>query len=206
MRMICSSLAILFLASLPLSAGEVNAPEGWTFQSPREEIQPASQYLPTGGPNGQGSFVIEADQREGLMGFWQKQIPVEPDQYYQFTVLRKTSELELARRTLPARILWRDAAGKSVYHEQPSAASYRPGTRPRSEPEFPADVKVLDNGWTLVSGTYLTPPATATATIELCYRWEPNRRTAGASSDPITSILAINWPKAGCGLKFIGHL
>ena len=48
---------------------EINAPEGWSTRSPREEIQPDFAYLPNGGPDGTGSFVIEGNGQEGANGW-----------------------------------------------------------------------------------------------------------------------------------------
>ncbi|MBP87405.1 MAG: carbon-nitrogen hydrolase family protein [Planctomycetaceae bacterium] len=157
-------------------AGDPPAPEGWRQNSPRNEIRPTFKYNPTGGPNKKGSFVIEADSREGLFGFWEKRQYVEGSKYYRFSAMRKADGIDIVRRTAVARILWRDKTGKAVYHDQPSAASYRPGTKPRSEPEYPADTRTLDNGWTEVAGTYLAPADSAFAIIELYYRWEPSGR------------------------------
>ena len=56
-------------------------PDGWTAHSPRDEIRPKFAYLREGGPDGPGRLVIEADAREGLMGWWQKTWPVEGGSY-----------------------------------------------------------------------------------------------------------------------------
>ena len=58
------------------------------------------------------------------------------------SVLGSTERLtgiEIPRRTAVARVLWRDDQGRAVLHDEPAWASYRPGERPRAEPEFPAD-------------------------------------------------------------------
>jgi predicted amidohydrolase len=174
--LIASALVFAFSSIAPSYAGDPAAPEGWRQSSPRDEIRPAFKYNPNGGPSGKGSFVIEADSRDGLFGFWEKKQSVEGGKYYCFSALRKADGIDVVRRTAVARILWRDKDGKTVYHDQPSAASYRPGTKPRAEPEFPADIRDLDNGWTEVSGTYLAPADSAFAVIELYYRWEPSGR------------------------------
>ena len=55
------------------AAGEaISPPEGWTTKSPRDEIRPEFAYLPKVGPIQTGSFVIEADDRKGLFGWWRR--------------------------------------------------------------------------------------------------------------------------------------
>jgi len=52
--------------------GRTSAPSGWTTKAPRDEIRPHFAYRPKGGRSGKGGFVIEADQRPGLHGWWVK--------------------------------------------------------------------------------------------------------------------------------------
>lgn len=162
---------ILFAATT--SRAEI--PE-WKSASPREEICPAFSFLLTGGPAGNGSFVIEADDREGLFGWWEKTIEIEGGKFYQFSAVRRADRIDVPRRTAVARILWRDDQGRAVLHDEPAFASYRPGESPRSEPEFPADQGTGENGWTTVAGIYRAPSDATKAVIELSYRWAPNGR------------------------------
>jgi predicted amidohydrolase len=155
---------------------ETSAPKGWTTKSPRDEIRPEFVYLAKGGPNQAGSFVIEADDRAGLFGWWEGSFDVEGGQYYKFFALSKTGKMQLPRRAAVVRILWRNEKGKPVLHAEPTFASFRPGTRPRAEPEFPADKGTNEQGWTEVSGTYLAPPEAKKAIVELSYRWAPGGR------------------------------
>ncbi|MEO8495586.1 MAG: carbon-nitrogen hydrolase family protein, partial [Planctomycetota bacterium] len=143
MRSTCWKIAaaacwvILCTASLETSALRAEdrpLPHGWTEESPREEIRPDLTFLPSGGPHGAGSFVIEADQREGLFGWWEKTFEIEGGKFYQFSAVRKADGIEVPRRTAVARVLWRDDQGRPVLHDEPSWASYRPGERPRAEP------------------------------------------------------------------------
>ena len=172
------SLAICLLLPMALAAkepasGNRPAPEGWTMQSPREEVRPRFAYDPAGGPAGKGYFVISADNRAGLIGYWEKSYPVQGGNFFRFSCQRRTAGVEIPRRAAVARILWRDEAGRPVLHDEPSYASYRPGERPRAEPEFPADGKTSEAGWTEVSGVYRVPASAARAVVELWYRWEP---------------------------------
>ena len=66
-----------------------SAPGGWTTTFPRDEIKPHFSYNPKGGLNRQGSFIIESDKREGLLGRWTKSFPVKGGKHYHFAVQRK---------------------------------------------------------------------------------------------------------------------
>ncbi len=178
-----SSVALLLaLIAAPASAGDdvPGAPEGWTTESPRAELRPGFAYLPEGGPDGGGSFVIEAGDRKGLFGWWEKSFDVEAGRHYRFFARSKTTDVPVPRRTAVARILWRDPEGRPVVREKPSFASYRPGEPPRAEPEFPADGGVDRRGWTGVSGVYRAPPQASQAIVELSYRWAPGGRVEWA--------------------------
>lgn len=140
--------------------------QGWIAKSPRDEIRPQFVLEPTGGPAGKGSLVIKADQREGLFGWWEKTIPVKGGAYYKFSVLSKIEGVASPRRAVVARILWQDAEGNKVRRDKPSFASYRPGERPRAEPEFPVTGPVRADGWREVAGIYYAPTGAKQAVIE----------------------------------------
>ncbi len=149
------------------------APEGWTAETPREEIRPEFAWDASGGGH-EGALVIGADDREGLMGSWARTIPIQGENFYHFVVDRKTEGVELPRRTAVARIIWFNEAGRKVTRAEPSYLSYRPGERPLAEPEFPKVVSTHD-GWDRLEGFYRAPPDATQARIELHFRWgEPN--------------------------------
>ena len=173
-------LALLFGLAAAAMALAAEAPEGWTTAAPRDEIKPDFTYDPQGGPDHRGCFVIEAGDREGLIGRWTKTIPVRGGQYYRFSALRQLNGGDCARRNCVARILWRDEKGKPVYHDEPSLASYAPGRKPRAEPEYPLDGATDAAGWTTVSGVYRAPSAAAQAIVELEFRWASHARLAWA--------------------------
>ena len=174
------SLIVLFAVGFVLAAGDsVSAgepiPKDWSTEAPRDEIRPEFSWQPQGGPGASGSFVIRADGREGLAGFWKTTIDVEGGRHYRFTALRKTDGVELVRRVGTARLIWLSEDGQRVRHDKPSFASYRPGERPRAEPEFPPDVRTRKDGWVEVAQTYLVPKDAARAIVELHFRWgKPN--------------------------------
>src|SRR3989442_9102280 len=86
----------------------------WTSAAPREEIRPQFQQTETGGKSGHGALAIRADEREGLHGWWQKTVPVTGGHFYRFSAWRRTENIAVPRRSVLARVLWRDDAGKEV--------------------------------------------------------------------------------------------
>jgi predicted amidohydrolase len=177
---ICFVLVCLVTAS-PLSAAEYPNPDGWIFKAPRDEICPEARFDPQGGPQSLGAFIIEADEREGLCGWWEKSLPVEGGKTYRFSAMRRALRIELPRRTAVVRIQWRNKDGKSVLRDRPSGAPPSPDERPRAEPEFPADGETGLQGWTEVAGTYRAPSEATQAIIELGYRWAPGGRLEWAN-------------------------
>lgn len=159
-----------------LADGTTDASDGWTTRSPRDEIRPQFRYEPGGGPDGKGLLTIEADGREGLFGWWEKSFPVHGGRFYRFSVRRRVEHVELARRTVVERVLWRNARGNPVEHAELSRTSFQEGKRPRAEPEYPTDQGVDDRGWTRIEGVYLAPPDATQAIVELTYNWEPRGR------------------------------
>src|SRR5262245_34550896 len=162
------------------AADEPGAPEGWSTQSPRDELRPAFRYEPAGGPSDRGSFVIEAGECEGLIGGWAKVFPVKGGRYAKFSVKRKAEGMATPRQAAVVRIVWQDERGKPVRRDKPTFASYRPGDRPIAEPEFPADQGTDAQGWTEVGAVYHVPAEAARALVELQYRWAPKGRVEWA--------------------------
>ena len=149
------------------------APPGWTTVVQREEIGPQFSFNPTGGPDGQGSLVTRSDTRDGLTGYWKKMFPVQGAKSYKFFAWRKTDNVSSPRRTGVVRVLWQDDAGNPVSHDEPSPASFRPGSIPRAEPEYPLDKQTNSAGWTEVSDIYRVPAKATRAEVQLHFRWAP---------------------------------
>ena len=79
----------------------------------------------------------------------------------------------LPRRSVVAEIHWRDAEGRKVPLDQPTAAATS-GARPGSpRPSFPATRGTDAQGWTEVSETYRAPSRATRAIVELHLRWAP---------------------------------
>ena len=144
----------------------------WEPKSPREEVEPQFVHQTGGGVEGADRWIIRADEREGLIGWWEATTPVQGGTSVEFTVWRRAENVESPRRTAVARVLWRDAQGARVLHDEPSFASYLKGKAPRAEPEFPVDTNVRKGEWVLVRGVYNVPTAATSAVMELGYRWE----------------------------------
>lgn len=171
-RFYSSTMIFVLLATVASVRAETSQP-AWEPHSPRSEITPKFTNTHPGGSRDE-VLSIATDDREGLAGCWYTVRQVEANQYYRFEVYRRTHGIGLVRRAAPVRLLWLDDQGKPVLREDPTMASYRPGERPRAEPEFPADAGI-EQGWTKVTGTYKTPPDTTRVKIELHLRWaEPN--------------------------------
>src|SRR5438128_1718772 len=147
--------------------------DGWKSIWPRDEIRPAFDFKQDGGPAGRGSLVIRADDRAGLDGHWAKTFPISGGQHYRFRALRRVENVPSPRRSVLARILWRDEQGRAVHHDEPGAKSYAPDEAPIAEPEYPVDRGPASNGWTEVAGDYQAPSKARQAMVELYLRWAP---------------------------------
>ncbi|MFV0442525.1 MAG: carbon-nitrogen hydrolase family protein [Planctomycetaceae bacterium] len=183
----CSCWLVLIVAT---GLNAADAPQGWETVSPRDEIRPTFQFDEHAGPQRQGGLVIESDARFGLQGAWTKSFPVQGGNWYRFAVLRRTTGLETPRRQAVARLHWRDANGKPVHHDEPSYASYSPGTKPRAEPEYLPEATADESGWATLSDVYQAPTAATQAVVELELRWAAQARIEWADAE----VFAIDPP------------
>jgi predicted amidohydrolase len=136
-------------------------------------LRPTFSFDPRGGPHGDGSWNIAADEREGLHGWWQKTFPVTGGKHYRFHAVRKVHNVAVPRRSAVARIVWQDAAGKRVPMTEAPAKGYLTGYPGTAEPEHPTDKQTDARGWTEVSDTYQAPAKAARAVVELHLLWAP---------------------------------
>ncbi len=154
-----------------------DAPNGWRTAAPRSEIRPDFSYLPKRGRNGKGGLLIEADQREGLDGYWVKSFPVKGGSHYRFTSFRKVAGVSLPRRSVVARLLWQDDNGKLVLNDTNTITNaYEGRYQARARAEHPSDGNTDLQGWTEVSGVYHVPSQATRAVVELHLMWAPNGR------------------------------
>ena len=147
---------------------------GWTTVAPREEIRPQFQQAESGGKSGQGALAIRADERAGLHGWWQKTFPVTPGRHYRFSAWRRTEHVAVPRRSVLARVLWRNEAGKEVQRREGVVTNFALGVVASAEPEYPRDLGAGKDGWTELSGIYEAPTGATQARVELHLMWAPN--------------------------------
>ncbi|MEO1982747.1 MAG: carbon-nitrogen hydrolase family protein [Fuerstiella sp.] len=163
------ALFVSLCAATSVFAGDLN----WSAETPRDEIRPVFRQAEEFTEKGT-RLVINADDREGLNGWWTTTLPVQGRQHFRFSVKRQTTGMSDAeiRRAAVVRLLWENAKGGPVVRDEPTFSSYRPGEKPRAEPEFPPDVSTSD-GWTTVSQIYRAPITAQHLRIELHFRWGP---------------------------------
>jgi predicted amidohydrolase len=165
---------LMFLGAPSGKAAGDPAPAGWTTAAPREEIRPAFAFEAKAGRNGAGCFIIRADQREGLDGYWQKTFPVQGGRSYDFESSYKASGVRVPRRSIVAKIQWQDDRGRQVPLDEPVVTSYLRGATGLAETEFPAPKKTDADGWTKMGGVYHAPSKATRAVIELHLQWAPD--------------------------------
>ncbi|WP_397568271.1 PVC-type heme-binding CxxCH protein [Schlesneria sp. T3-172] len=176
-----SGCVLILLTSLAMAAS-VSAREreglidleGWKTLAPRDEIQPDFSLVKSGGPDGSGVLVINGDKREGLMGWWEKTVPVEGATYYKFQAFRRCKNVANPRRAASVRLNWLDEKGKIALRDLPVVGPYHPPGQPDlSTGEFPPDRETDANGWTEVSGVFRAPASARKMSIELHLEWAP---------------------------------
>ena len=144
-----------------------SAETAWTSGSPREEISPTFERRGD-------EFRIQADDRDGLNGWWQAVFPVPSGAAMRFRVERRTLGIpaDQIRRAAMVRLIWMNEAGGRVKRDEPAYSSYRAGECPVAEPEFPPDVRT-NNEWTVLEQVYTPPSAATKVRVELHFRWGP---------------------------------
>lgn len=149
-------MSLLFFGAPSLEFQE--APEGWLIAAPRDEVSPKFGFVPDGGKDRNGAFIIVSDARPELDGYWTKSFPVTGGKSYRFFALRRTTEIEAPERSVYAQVFWKGEKGKriTVKPEQPKIRS--------------TDV----DRWTEISDTMKAPPTAAQAVIELHLHHAPN--------------------------------
>jgi len=151
-------------------------------------------------------MVIRADQREGLDGAWVKLFPVKGGNWYRFTALYKPRSVAVPRRSVVAKIDWRDDQGRAVLLDEPTVAGYLRGATGWAETEFPG-VKSTRDGWTELSDVYRVPSKATQARVALHLQWAPGgevrwSRVTLTESEPLpprkVRLAAAHFrPKAG---------
>ena len=149
-------------------------PVGWQAAAPRDEIRPRFSYLPDGGPQQSGAFVIETKNTVAEHGWVQKLFPVRAKEYVRFQAFRRLKNVATPHRSAVVRIVWQNAQGQPVLADPPDEKPSK--SLPLAEPEHPLDGITNDQGWTTVAGTYRVPSHATHALIELHLQWAPRAR------------------------------
>jgi predicted amidohydrolase len=195
LRLALLSIVALAAGSTPGSepppadrSGVNEAPGGWKAEAPRDEIRPAFGYEPAGGPDGTGVHTIQADEREGLDGWWARSFPVTGGRWYRFSALYRAYNIDLPRRSVLVKLDWRDARGEPVPDDRPVVPDCLQGMASRAETEHPATTAADASGWTEIADVYRAPAGAAQAVAELHLQWAPHGRVewrrAGLSEAP----------------------
>jgi predicted amidohydrolase len=150
------------------------APEGWRTAAPRAEIAPRFSFEPHTGPGHGWCLGIRGEGREGEDGCWTRTFAVNGGDTYGFFALYQARSVSVPRRSVVAKIDWRDAQGKSVPLDEPTVAGYLRGSIGTAETEFPSTRQTNSDGWTEVSDSYRAPSKATQAIIELHLRWAPS--------------------------------
>lgn len=174
------AVAIIGLNCAASGAAETSSFEGWSAAAPRDEIRPAFRVDPRGGPHGEPAFGIDADDREGLDGYWTKSFPITGGKYYRFHCIRKLDGAAVPRRSALVRVLWHDDNGKQVARDEPAPDGYRKGHAGTMEAEHPQDGPSDQAGWVPVDGVYRAPSKATHAVVELHLQWAPKASIAYA--------------------------
>jgi len=190
--MTCLVIALTATASIADDRQPEDAPDGWTAESPRDEIRPHFSWESDGGPDGHGCFVMVATGKSENMGQWMRTFPVVGGQHVSFRAMCKTDGIESPRRNTMVRITWQDDRGNLVPmglgdHLSLNTSASRLSQKAASDSsvqakpkaawltnayyEFPPDRSTTAEGWTEVADVYLVPPTATQAKIELCLRW-----------------------------------
>jgi predicted amidohydrolase len=144
---------------------ELTPPIAWSTHAPREALLPKFTYNPKGGMDGAGAFTITADEREGQHGWFQKSFDVTGGKHYRFYAIRKASGIAVPRKSVYARVLWRDDLKNPVRSDPPEDEPA--GSIPTAEPEYPVDEPSKWPGYVIVTGTYRAPTKATQAVVEL---------------------------------------
>jgi predicted amidohydrolase len=168
------------------AAAPRSGPDGWHGYAARAEISPRFWVETGAGAYGLG---LAGQGNEAVDVRWVRDVAAAAGQYYVFRASYRMKRVATPARSVLARVLWFDAAGKQL-----GQAEY-PITRPQAD----------DDGATVVTGTYQAPPRTKHARLELHLRWAPEAEVVwrGADlrpTDPprprVVRLAAVNhWPR-----------
>ncbi len=171
-------LAAPQFSSTSVSAADAVAPtdpsDGWSNASPRDELRPKFAIEPNGGPDKLPAYLIQHDAREGLDGCWRRTFAVTAGLSYHFAAFYRATHVAVPRRSIVAKLDWRDADGKHLPLDGPSVPGVLPGMTRMAETEFPTTHTPRADGWTEVSDMTRAPARATQLIISLHLQWSPN--------------------------------
>src|SRR5262249_45388767 len=150
-----------------------SAPNGWTTAAPRDEIRPTFAFETAGGARGHGAWGIPGSRREAEAGWGKENCPGSGGKHYRFSAFYRAAGVALERRSVVARVLWKDDAGRGVPQDRATARTFAPPYGARAEAEHPATRGPTPQGWTEVSDVYRAPSKATRAAVELHLLWAP---------------------------------
>lgn len=165
-----ASAGIALAATNGLLGGVASAnesPDGWAPASVRQEIRPHFER------GSDGSLIIRADQREGLDGCWMRTFPVVGRRWYRFIANYQAKNVAVPRRSIVAKLDWRDEQGGAVRLDELAVPGVLPDMVRMAETEFPATGATRRDGWTVVSGMYSAPSKASRLSVRLHLQWAP---------------------------------
>ncbi len=130
----------------------------WRFSSQRPELNPKHFIDKTLTFQGMPTLAMEGAGNEIANGTWYAISRVNASSFYEFKAHFLTENIEETYRSVLARIIWLDRAGKQI-----------------ARAEYPAttDQKTAD-GWYIIRDKYKVPEKVIEARLELVYRWDPD--------------------------------
>ena len=148
-------LSTILVSLLIIQATGQQASE-WKFESQRPEIAPVASVDKQVTFNGKPTLSLRGGGKDHAAGYWFKVVPAEPGVHYHFRTHFMSSGVEEAARSILARVIWQDEAGKVV------------GFR-----EYPAtSMEETRDGWRVIEQSYQAPKEARSAKLELHYRWD----------------------------------
>ncbi len=149
------SYFLIFFIHSPVLCQEFN-PSEWRFESQRDAIAPVRYVDSKTFFNGAQTLVLKGGGKAFSDGHWYKTVDVEPGQYFKFLGYYKSFRIDEPGRSVIARIKWQDGSGEQVgFTEYPTVLNEK-----------------AKDGWNVIEQTYLVPPDTKRAKLELHYRWD----------------------------------
>lgn len=148
----CLLVVVLGVGSMAYSQGV----DDWKFECQRPEIAPKYAVDKNASFQGSPTLSLSGGGKDFAAGHWYKIAKVERGTFYKFRTHFKSSQVDEPQRSILARVLFQDEAGKLV------------GFR-----EYPATLRdETNNGWRIIEQSYEAPENAHRARLELHYRWD----------------------------------